>query len=238
MPCAQFQIAFIYANTTLIEPPSAKVITNKANHPPRGLVGAGGAKKGCCHPRPVRVLPLSVWSDWRPILQWGHRYFIINVVPLPSRAHYQMRHREAISHAAEEGGDGGANGHDPECGKERKQLRGGAFTGGGDAQIWRASVPTRMWRGGEQRLRQKGQPAATVRLAAFRRFTHTYAPIPPRSRRLAATWPGSGTALTASELVAETSFTARPVKVTAGVVPVTSPKKFCFRAQSWHDPSI
>jgi len=90
----------------------------------------------------------------------------------------------------------------------------------------------------EQRLRQKAQPAATVWLAAFRRFTHTYAPIPPSSRRLAATWPGSGTALTASELVAETSFTARPVKVTAGVVPVTSPKKFCCRAQSWHDPSI
>ena len=66
-----------------------------------------------------------------------------------------MRHREAISHAAEEGGDGGANGHDPECGQERKRLRGGAFTGGGDAQIWCASVPTRMWRGGRAAAQAK-----------------------------------------------------------------------------------
>ena len=54
------------------------------------------------------------------------------LVPLPSHAHYQMRHRESIQHEAKEGGDGCANGYDPEGGQERKRLGGEAFAGGGD----------------------------------------------------------------------------------------------------------
>lgn len=43
-----------------------------------------------------------------------------------------MRHREAEEDEDEEGGDGCANGDDPEGGQEREGLGGEAFAGGGD----------------------------------------------------------------------------------------------------------
>ena len=54
------------------------------------------------------------------------------LVPLPAHTDYQMRHRESIQHEAKEGGDGCANGYDPEGGQERKRLGCKAFAGGGD----------------------------------------------------------------------------------------------------------
>jgi hypothetical protein len=58
--------------------------------------------------------------------------FCIFPAPLPSHAHYQMRHGEPEEHEAEEGGQCSAGRDNPEGGQERKLLGGEAFAGGGD----------------------------------------------------------------------------------------------------------
>ena len=63
-------------------------------------------------------------------------FYLLNArlrpAPLPSHAHYQMRHRESIQHQTKEGGQCRAGRYDPEGGQERKRLGGEAFAGGGD----------------------------------------------------------------------------------------------------------
>ena len=56
----------------------------------------------------------------------------LRTAPLPSHAHYQMRHRESIQHQTEEGDQRSAGRHDPKGGQVRKRLRSETLTGGGD----------------------------------------------------------------------------------------------------------